>query len=176
MTDKSLLIDLDKCVGCFACEIACKEEHNLPVGPRWIRVYQVGPRTIGDDMHLDMGPVMCLHCVDPPCLHVCQAGAIGRREDGLVVIDPHECIGCEWCVHACPYGAISLHPDLGLAGKCTLCVERTDHGLEPTCVQHCMGGALMWVTPEEEAHITAGMHLAGTGKVKYASSKWALSY
>lgn len=175
MTDNTLLIDVDKCVGCYACEVACKQENELILPVRWCIVTSIGPRKIQDEMHLDFVPGMCLQCDDPVCSYFCSFDAIGKREDGIVIINEEKCTGCGLCVYGCPYGAIYLDQAKNLAGKCSLCLSHIDDGLEPPCVQHCISGALQFVTQEELAEITRGMHVAGSSRVFYASSKWELS-
>lgn len=175
MSEKLLLVDVDKCIGCYACEIACKQEHDLPLESRWCQVTRIGPRKLAGDLHLDMVPTMCLHCDDPPCANFCPQGAISKRADGIVAIDEAKCNGCQLCVYGCPYGAIYFNQEKKTAGKCSLCVSRVDDELEPSCVQHCIGGALMFVSEKELNQITRGMHIARCGKVWYTSSKWQLS-
>ncbi len=175
MSERLLLIDVDKCVGCYACEIACKQEHSLPLESRWCRVIQVGPRKHGSDLHLDFVPCLCIHCDDPICAYFCPVGAITKKQGGAVMIDEAKCNGCQLCLEGCPYGAISFDKDKKTAGKCDLCADRVKGELEPACVQHCIGGALMFVTEEEQAQITRGVHTARNGKVCYASGKWKLS-
>ena len=175
MSEKILLIDVDKCVGCYACEIACKQEHDLQVGPRWCRVISIGPRNVHGSLHLDSVPTICIQCADPACASFCPVGAIGKREDGIVVIDENACTGCKLCEYGCPYGAIYFDEDKKVAGKCTLCLSRIRDGLEPSCVQNCIGGALQFVTEDELDHIIKGMHRARTDRVCYTSSKWKLS-
>ena len=175
MSDKLLLIDTDKCIRCYACEIACKEENGFPVGPRARRVITVGPRKIGGELHMDFAPAMCVHCDDPVCAYFCPLDAITKREDGIVVINEEKCNGCKRCVYGCPYGVMCYNPQKEVAVKCSLCIDRIDYGLEPSCVQHCIGGALQFVTPEELENITEGAHKVRMGKVCYSSSKWALN-
>ena len=175
MSQKILLIDIDKCIGCYTCEIACKQEHDLPLGPRWCQVFSIGPREVESELHLDIVPALCIHCDDPTCAYFCPLGAITKREDGTVLISEDKCNGCGLCVYGCPYGAIHFNEEKKVAGKCSLCVSRIDDGLEPSCVQHCLSGALMFVTDEELGQITEGMHTARIGKVCYTSSKWQLS-
>ena len=174
MVKKLLLIDIDQCVRCHACELACKQENNLNVGPRWIQVATIGPRKVNKALHMDFVPLLCLHCDDPPCAHFCPTGAIIKRGDGVVLIDKSACNGCKLCIIGCPYGAIYWDEELGVAGKCNLCADRIDYGLEPSCVQHCIGGALQFVTEEELAGITQNQHNVRIGKVCYASMRWNL--
>lgn len=174
MPGKVMLIDIDKCIGCYACEIACKQENELPLPSRWCIVTPIGPRKIQDEMHLDFVPNMCLQCDDPVCAYFCSFGAITKREDGIVIIKEEKCTGCEACVNGCPYGAI--YPDHGknIVGKCSLCAARIDDGLEPSCVQHCVSGALQFVNQEELTEIIQDTHAVRIGKLCYASSKWRL--
>ena len=102
---KSLLLDVDLCVGCFACEVACKQEHNLPVGRRWIRVVKEDPKKVGGKLFMHFVPVHCRHCGKPPCIDVCPVGAISKRSDGIVLSNEKLCIGCKISMEACPFGA-----------------------------------------------------------------------
>jgi Fe-S-cluster-containing dehydrogenase component len=171
----TLLVDIDRCIRCYACEVACKQEHDLPPGPRWTSVITVGPRSVQGVLHQDFVFATCLHCEDPACVAVCAAGAISKGEDGLVVIDEAKCKKCGLCAIACPFGAVHLRPDNKTAWKCNQCADRVGTGLPPACVQHCAGGALQYVTPEELLAITSGRHTAQFGKVCYVSAKWRLS-
>ncbi len=103
-----------------------------------------------------------------------QNAAISKREDGVVVVDEEKCTGCQLCVYGCPYGLMSFNQVKRIAGKCDLCLSRTDTGLETSCVQHCIGEAIHWVTAEELAEATKGQHTVTLGKVVYTSSKWKL--
>ena len=175
MIDKILLIDVDRCVGCYACEVACKQENKLPLPSRWCQVISIGPRRVQAQLHLDFVPVVCIQCDDPVCSYFCPFDAITKREDGIILIIEEKCTGCGLCIYGCPYGAIYFDHGKNIAGKCSLCASRIDDGLEPSCVQHCISGALQFVTKEELDEITHGMHIARVGKVYYASSKWRLS-
>lgn len=175
MPDRILLVDIDRCIRCHSCEVACKQEHDLPIGPRWTRVVTVGPRRVGGELCMDFAFTSCVHCNEPLCAYVCPTEAISRREDGLVLISEEKCTGCGLCVSACPFGAIYINPDKQVAWKCDLCLKRVEDGLEPSCVQHCVGGALQHITPQELLELTAGKHKARTGKVCYVSEKWRLS-
>jgi len=175
MEESVFLIDVDRCVGCYTCEVACKQENDLDLPSRWCVVTRVGPRKIEDEMHMDFVTGVCLHCDEPMCSLLCPLGAINKREDDIVSINEDECNGCGLCVHGCPYGAIYIDQEKRVAGKCSLCVSRIDHGLEPSCVQHCISGALQFVTRAELNKIIHGMNKATRGKVCYVSSKWKLS-
>ncbi len=142
MTKWTIAVDPELCFDCKACEVACKQENDLPVGPRWIHVLTVGPRMVGDKLKVDFVPKLCLHCADPPCAKACPVDAIQRREDGIVLIDEKLCFGCMNCLPACPFAVISFNPDTQRASKCNLCLSRIERGLQPACVKHCEAGAI----------------------------------
>jgi Fe-S-cluster-containing dehydrogenase component len=177
LAEKKLLIVLDCCIGCHACEIACRQEHELTyeTGSKWCQVMTIKPRRIRDELHLDYFPIMCLHCENPLCIQGCPVDAILRRKDGIVFVDREKCNGCKVCLYACPYGAMSFDEESQVAGKCNFCLERLEFGIEPSCVQHCIGGALRYVTQEDLEKTTRGKHTAFFGKVCYASSQWRLA-
>lgn len=148
-----LLIDSNKCdTGCDECVIACKTEngwqgHGRPTtDPQWIRKVHLKDNKTGATHSL---PVMCQHCENPPCVDVCPTGASMQRADGIVLVDKHTCIGCRYCIMACPYKARSfVHEDVtgqkphmprgkGTVESCTLCVHRIDVGGTPACVEAC---------------------------------------
>lgn len=150
-----LLIDASKCAtGCNACVQACNDEHGIEAHDRpqsdaqWIRKVRLRDRATGRETTL---PLMCQHCEDPPCVDVCPTGASFRRADGIVLVDKHSCIGCRYCMLACPYKARSfIHENLtdqkpwsprgkGTVESCNLCVHRIDEakGRIPACAQAC---------------------------------------
>lgn len=134
------------CVGCFACEIACKQEHLLEPGVRWIKMEREEAVTENHKPHLSFKLRVCEHCDDPPCAAVCPSEAIGKRSDGIVLIDYDRCIGCEECVEACPFGAMAYNPDQEMASKCDLCLHRLEQNIEPSCVAYCQGHAISLIT------------------------------
>ncbi|MBM3567223.1 MAG: 4Fe-4S dicluster domain-containing protein [Alphaproteobacteria bacterium] len=158
-----MLIDVGKCGdGCTACVEACKTENGWGGGTRsrtdaqWIRALTVRDPKTKAAVTL---PMMCQHCANPPCVDVCPTGASFRRADGIVLVDKHICIGCRYCVMACPYGARSfVHEAVtdpkphaprgkGTVESCTLCVHRIDAGHEPACAEACAdraGGAMLF--------------------------------
>jgi len=136
-----MLIDLRRCIGCHACSVSCKSEFGVPLGAyrSWVEYIEKGtyPNTTRSFL-----PRLCNHCSDPPCVPVCPTGATWKREgDGIVVVDPNICIGCKYCVQACPYDARFVNPDTGTADKCDFCLHRVEQGLMPSCVNACIGDA-----------------------------------
>ena len=137
-----LVIDLERCIGCNTCFIACKVENSLELGSG-IRVETVGgpyrDTPSGKHPHLSMHylPIPCMHCGEPPCVDACSPGALYKREDGLVLVDEDKCDGCRACIPACPYDALIYSAHGEVVQKCTLCAHRVDEGLEPFCVVCC---------------------------------------
>ena len=147
MEKKSLCVDIDLCYGCFTCEVACKQEHGIGVGPHLIKVKQVGPTRIGGKLVMDFVPMACQHCGKPACLEACPEDAISKRSDGVVLINEKKCTGCQMCLEACPFGAPQFIPEKNVVQKCDLCVARIDQGQLPACVHHCPTGALIFGDP-----------------------------
>jgi len=149
-----LLIDVNKCSkDCSACVSACSQENGwkLPENPetdaQWIRKVDLTDNATGREVSL---VAMCQHCEEPPCVDVCPTGASFKRDDGIVLVDKHICIGCRYCMMACPYKARSfIHENIvdeqktwaprgkGTVESCTLCVHRVDAGGTPACVEAC---------------------------------------
>ena len=129
-------IDLQACVGCHACTVACRSEFGLPPGSdrTAVRVVEVGGHQPARRAH---HVVRCQQCADAPCARVCPTGAIARRPDGILVIERESCIGCRLCLVACPYDALEMNPISGAAEKCDLCAHRLDQGLLPACAAAC---------------------------------------
>ncbi|MHB8170695.1 MAG: 4Fe-4S dicluster domain-containing protein [Thermincolia bacterium] len=131
-----------RCTGCRACEGACKQENDLPVGVRW-RV--VKSKTAGNYPNLkkEYQHQVCRHCASPKCASYCRIGAIKKDlENGVVLIDEVKCNGCRECINACPFGAMVFNQGKDKAGKCTLCNNRQQKGFAPACVQNCLALAL----------------------------------
>lgn len=144
MADKKknygMVIDLRRCVGCFSCQVTCKVENNVPFEDFRARV-NIAERGTFPDVKRNFLPMLCNHCAKAPCIEVCPVKASYKREDGVVLIRDERCIGCGYCIQACPYNARYLDPNLHIAQKCTFCVHRIDNGLPPACVHNCMGKA-----------------------------------
>jgi len=126
------------CIGCRACEIACKDKNGLPPGPRFRRVLYVEGGAY-PDVYAYKVNLSCNHCAKPACLPACPTGAIWKREDnGIVDIDSTLCIGCRRCEATCPYGAPQFIPERNIVSKCNLCVDEIEAGRKPYCVMACM--------------------------------------
>ncbi|MGD8189771.1 4Fe-4S dicluster domain-containing protein [Brevibacillus ginsengisoli] len=182
-----MVIDQNRCIGCWTCAVSCKSINNQPLGIFWNRVLTTqqsesesaaSPATEAIDVphgvfpHLALAyqPTSCQHCKDAPCEKVCPVSATFRREDGVVLVDYERCIGCRYCMAACPYGArvfnwkkpeytpeapvgygkdyrsdgrlvFTPQRPIGVTEKCTFCVERIDEGKKPMCVELCPAGA-----------------------------------
>ncbi|MBC2888215.1 4Fe-4S dicluster domain-containing protein [Gordonibacter massiliensis (ex Traore et al. 2017)] len=139
MTEKRLgmLIDLSLCIGCNACAVACKQENGVPLTKfnTWVESWDVNT---GEQTRRANQPKLCNHCADAPCVKVCPTGASFRTEEGVVLVDEEKCIGCKYCMAACPFQARWVNDDTGEVGKCTFCYHRSSHGLLPACVSTCV--------------------------------------
>ncbi len=152
-------IQVDKCIGCGRCVEACKDENDVPREPfyyrTWVERYTIkkdddvvvqnverapadGENTTERDvLRSFFVPKLCNQCDNPPCVQVCPVGATFKTDDGVVLVDETRCIGCRYCIQACPYGARYLHPEKSTADKCTFCYHRITKGLLPACVEVC---------------------------------------
>jgi molybdopterin-containing oxidoreductase family iron-sulfur binding subunit len=156
-----MVIDLKNCVGCMACTVACKAENQTRPGIFWniVKDQEFGEYPMVARVFL---PTPCMHCKEAPCVKVCPTGASHHRADGIVIIDYDKCIGCKYCIEACPYGARYFNGDpagyfgteitemekigyarhkIGVVEKCTFCVDLVTKGIEPACVRTCIGKA-----------------------------------
>jgi len=182
-----MVIDTNRCVGCWTCAVSCKEINNEPLGVWWNRVLTTAPNQstasqaptsqsidvpygVFPDVSMAYLPMACQQCNDAPCVKVCPVKATFRRDDGTVLVDYDRCIGCRYCMAACPYGVrifnwgdaqyaaggvvgygddyrvdgrLVFTPERpkGVVEKCTFCVELIDQGEDPFCVQNCPAGA-----------------------------------
>jgi len=158
--------DASQCLQCYACEVACKSVHDIGRGVRWRHVWS---RWYGEFPNPANVPISssCHHCERPSCLSACPTNAIVKRaEDGVVVVHRDDCIGCQACADACPYGAPQFGAD-GRMEKCNLCVDRKQAGLEPACVATCASAALKYGeigTLQASASEKGGERLAGPNK------------
>lgn len=126
------------CIGCRACEIACKDKNGLPPGPRFRRVQYVEGGIYPDVFAFKIN-MSCNHCAEPACLPTCPTGAIFKRKDnGVVDIDSTLCIGCRKCEAACPFGAPQFNVELNIVQKCNMCIDELEAGRKPYCVSACM--------------------------------------
>jgi Fe-S-cluster-containing dehydrogenase component len=157
----AMAIDIDKCIGCGNCVRACKAENDVPDEPyyfrTWVERYHVDPADMehpivdapnggfdGFSERYPAGvgktffvPKLCNHCAHSPCVQVCPVGATFETRDGVVLVDKDYCIGCRYCVQACPYGCRFIDPRTHTADKCTLCYHRITKGLTTACVEVC---------------------------------------
>lgn len=131
----AMAIDLEACVGCSACSVACTMENDVPIGIHrlWIRNTELGTFP---NLTVEFRPEQCNHCEDAPCVPVCPTGCCYVTEDGIVDIDARKCIACSACIAACPYDARSMHPS-GHVTKCDFCRHRLEEGRLPACVETC---------------------------------------
>jgi len=158
MARYGMVIDLNRCIGCHACAMACKAENGTPPEVWWSKVLT---QEIGKfpNASMDFLPLLCMHCENAPCVGVCPTGASYKRPDGIVAVDYDKCMGCKYCQVACPYDARSLVDEIkpyysefgftpyeelmyqkhqaGVVEKCNFCVERVERGEEPACVTTC---------------------------------------
>ena len=171
---RTIFIDKDKCIGCYACIVACKLEHNLapypikppvsePEGPTLIRVYQVGPEIRDGEVRQYYQPISCMHCVDAPCIRACPRSAIYKdAETGITLVNEDKCIGCAFCLWVCPYGAPQFHD--GKLELCDLCIDRLgegrQEGRQTACEAACQARAIHVGTTDEISDLI-GMKAAG---------------
>ncbi len=131
-----IVIDSRKCIACRACSVACRAENSVPVqyGRNWLNEELRGtyPRLMAVSQ-----PEQCHHCEQPACVRVCPTGASYRRKDGIVVINQSDCVGCRYCMIACPYDARFFREEKGVVEKCDMCARRVDRGEIPACVETC---------------------------------------
>ena len=144
MTHYAIVTDLNRCVGCLACSVACKAVNNVPIGNFWNKTLRIGPNPIEEggqfpDVYTYFLTGQCRHCENPEGVAVCPTEASHILEDGTVQIDKEKCIGCQFCAMACPYGVRYLNEEERVVEKCTLCEQRIAQGELPQCVTQCGG-------------------------------------
>ena len=142
MTKYAFVIDQRKCIGCHACTVACKAEHDVPIGVyrTWVKYIEKGEFPNTRRYFLVN---RCNHCDDAPCVKICPTRALYKRPDGIVDFDSSRCIGCKSCIQACPYDALYIDPYSHTAAKCNYCAHRTEIGLEPACAVVCPEHAII---------------------------------
>lgn len=148
-SEAALLIDLERCIGCFACEMHCKLEHRPSPGIRRLRLLPIE----GEAFSTSFVPLACAHCVDPPCGAVCPVRAIVKDPDGVVRIQESRCMGCLLCATVCPYGVVEYDLERACAVKCDGCRERLDHGLWPACATKCSMKAMHFGSEPDLARV-----------------------
>ena len=154
MSKNAIYFDIDRCMGCYSCQLACKQENDLAPhnveeaieqrSPVWRRVIEIEQGEYGDET-VDYVSLSCVHCADAPCVIACPTGALSKyQEDGRVLVDQGKCIGCRMCLQVCPFGIPQFDKN-DLMQKCTLCLERMEEGKEePACVSACPAKALQF--------------------------------
>ena len=145
-----LKVAAERCIGCFACEVACMQEHELPPGPRLIRVEPADKESLWTPGPM-FRPVVCRHCGKATCIEACPEGALVRAENGTVAVVAEACTGCRACLEACPWAVPQFHPSSGIAMLCDLCSQRTAAGGTTACVHHCPANALELTVPRERS-------------------------
>ena len=188
MGKKVFVIDIAKCNGCHNCQIVCKDEHVVndwtpiakpqpDIGQFWIELTERVRGTV-PKVKVAYRPHLCMHCDKAPCIESCPVqGALYKREDGLVIIDPVKCTGCRLCVDACPYeGVIWFNEDLNIAQKCTGCAHLLDDGwTEPRCADACPTLAIRFMD-ETEAKDLIGRPRCGGRNSKTRSSRGSTTW
>jgi len=138
----AFLIDNRRCIGCHACSVACKAEHEVPLGVArtWVKYVEKG---VFPETRRTFQVTRCNHCDDAPCVEICPTTALFRRRDGIVDFDGGRCIGCKACMQGCPYDALYIDPQTETAAKCNFCAHKVEVGLEPPCVTVCPTQAIV---------------------------------
>lgn len=160
----AMVVDVAKCIGCQSCTVSCIYENAVPEDAfrTIVSTYEVQE---GDRAAMVMLPRLCNHCADAPCLPVCPVGATFQRPDGIVVVDADRCVGCAYCVQACPYDARFVNHATQKADKCTFCAHRVEAGLLPACVESCVGGARVFGDLDDPKSTVAKLVAKGDAKV-----------
>ena len=152
MQNYQMIVDASKCVGCHACEVACKQEFKAPLGYfRTVTLYQDSGTF--PNVKRDFLPLMCRQCTDALCEKACTQGAISRK-NGIVKIDETKCNGCGDCTRACSIGAVYVNPHTNIAEKCNLCEHRLEVGMKPACEETCVANAIEVIRLKEDIPVT----------------------
>lgn len=172
--------DASACTGCKACQIACKDKNNLPVGVLWRRVFEVsggswhkeGEAWTTDVFAYNLS-IACNHCVHPKCAGVCPTDAYVQRADGIVYIDESKCMGCGYCAWACPYAVPQYNPERGRMTKCNFCLDELEQGKPPACVAACPMRVLNFTVVSDQDSVTSPQHPVFTGEFQMLWEKTA---
>ncbi|WP_066175183.1 4Fe-4S dicluster domain-containing protein [Bacillus marinisedimentorum] len=140
MARYGMLIDTTKCVGCYACRVSCQMQNELPIEQSFITFHEKENGIFPNVKH-EIIPVQCQHCENAPCEEVCPTKATYTTEDGIVLVDEDRCIGCKYCMVACPYDARSQNHETYVVEKCRFCAEEVAQGKQPSCVSTCISDA-----------------------------------
>lgn len=162
----AMLVDTRRCIACQACTMACSMENVSPEGEFRTVVATYAVTSAQGNTGLAVLPRLCNHCEQPPCIPVCPVGATFKRQDGVVLVDGERCVGCAYCVQACPYEARFINHDTGKADKCTFCAHRVEAGLLPACVETCVGGARLFGDINDPASVISKRLAAAEGKTQ----------
>ena len=174
MAKYGILVDLSNCLGCKSCALSCKHENKVSAGISWLKVHnEVLATEKGPQLYTF--PMGCLHCGEPSCAKVCPVDAITKKPDGIVQRDPEKCVGCKFCVTACPFGQSHFNETVKKAEKCTLCIDRQERGEVPACTVNCPTGARSAIDPnklqEESNKRLAQAKLLGLDYTLYSGDK-----
>lgn len=145
------LIDASRCIDCRACLVACSVENEVPLKNTRIWIKDTGVTGRFPDLKRYTAPYHCMHCTDPSCVSACTVGALQRNADGIVTYDADRCIGCRYCMYACPFGIPNFQWDkrMSLIVKCDLCISRLEEGQQPACSATCPTWAIQFGSREE---------------------------
>ena len=153
MNRYALVVEEYACWGCMTCEVACMQEYNpieSATGTKYLSVWADGPKLVDGKLDFTWRVTICRHCDEPDCLPACPTETIVKRPDGIVILNEETCDGCQSCIAACPYDAITFDAERAKAFKCNLCHHRVDQGLLPACADNiCLAHCIYFGDPAE---------------------------